>query len=305
MTTCTSPHGRLPALAFLTIATLLMAACSSGPSIKTSQSPPPSQHQSIDQRLILAARTHYPERARLTLDITKELLSSSPEQVKTLLDEMPYDELPRDIQAHLAVQQATIAQIHKKNWEVFEWLDREPVISSNAPEIIEQSHILKALSYSHFGEFKAALDEWLLASPLLSKKQKTTYYDSFWQTLLHAPRTTLESLYNRETSSSLQGWLNLAIIYQSENPLDQQLASLQQWRSQWPGHPAAAYLPDNFDSIRASALQKPRKIAILLPLSGGLGKAGRSVQDGIITAHYETAINSQDPQPELQFYNTH
>ncbi|OED40133.1 hypothetical protein ACH42_17470 [Endozoicomonas sp. (ex Bugula neritina AB1)] len=300
------------ALAALTI---LVAGCSSQPPTSTNNrsilTPVISQgtYKTLEQQLIDASRTQYPRRAELILPITKELLKNNPTRAKELLDQMPYDDLPMSLQARLSVQQATIAEDNNHSWDVFNWLDREPVIVSEDPSVQSQAYILKAKAYSRFGENQAALDEWLTGLPMLNPAERTQYHDAFWQTLLHTPSERLQELYSQPLSKDMRGWIALAQIYQPGKTLERQLSSLQTWQQEWPSHPASSYLPKNFENLRNSAMQRPKKVAVLLPLTGGLSKAGRSVRDGIIAANYESPNHSETDQssteqPELAFYDT-
>ena len=298
----------LPKCAFAALA-ILISGCASGPSSRgvVQQKPAsvisPDTYRSLEQQLIEASRTAYPVRAELTLPITLELLKASPARAKELLDDMPYEELPPSLQAQLSLQQAMIAEASNQNSEVFSWLDREAVIASTDNHLQAQAHILRALAYTRFGEHQAALDEWLAGLPTLPSQEQTQYQDAFWQTLLHTSTERLQELQVQTPSRYFQGWLTLALIYQPGKTLEQQLTSLQNWQQDWLSHPANAYLPQNLDSLRNSTLQRPNQIAVLLPLSGGLSKAGQSVRDGMIAAHYE-ALNADEPTPELKFYDT-
>lgn len=258
---------------------------------------------SVEQTLAEAARSSYPKRAELTLSATGALLETDPERARTLLNNLPYDELNQDLQARIALQQARIAEKNGQNWEVFHWLDREPVISSSDQDLLARAHILRAETYSRFGEHLAALDEWLTGLPMLYQSERTQYHDSFWQSLLHAPPSRLQELFSQTRSSDMKGWLALALIYQPGTPLDEQLASLRSWQSEWRGHPASAYLPENFSALQASAMQRPQNIAVLLPLDGQLAKAGQSIRDGMIAAYYDASTRNE-PVPELTFYDT-
>ena len=292
---------KLPAIAIAVV--ILITACSSQPTAKLSPAPVASSFESIDQQLSEAEKLSYPERASLTFEITKKLIKTDPSRALQILDKMPYEPLPQHLQAEFATQQAQIAQINHQDWAIFEWLDRESVIVSNDTYINAQAHILKALTYSRFGEHQASLDEWLLAAPYLTEAEQEPHYNSFWQTLMHVPAERLNSLYRHEKSHKLKGWLALALIYQTDHSLNQQLTDLEQWKRDWTNHPAHKYLPGNLENLKKSSTKQPDKIAVLLPLSGSLSKAGEAVRDGILASHYE-AMNKDEVIPELRFYNT-
>ena len=286
---------KLPILA-VTALSVMIVGCSSQPTTSTSA-------RSVEQILAEAANSSYPRRAELTLSATNTLLETDPKRAKGFLNNLPYEELPQELQARIAMQQARIAEKSGQNWEVFQWLDREPVISSKTPELLARAHILRAQTYSRFGEHLAALDEWLTGLPMLYRNERTPYEDSFWQSLLHAPASRLKELQTQTRSSDMKGWLALALIYQPGTPLDEQIASLRSWQTEWRGHPASAYLPENFAALQGSAMQRPEKVAVLLPLNGQLARAGQSVRDGMVAAYYD-ASTKDESVPELTFYDT-
>ena len=298
---------KLPVLA-VTALSVIIAGCSSPqtssmPATRPLSAITDASPRTVEQTLAEAARSTYPKRAELTLSATATLLMTDPDRAGNLLNALPYDKLSSELQAQIALQQAQIARKNGQNWEVFYWLDREPVISSNNQDLLAHSHILRAQTYSRFGEHLAALDEWLTGLPKLYRDERAQYQDDFWQSLLHTPAERLQALLSQTRSSDMKGWIALALIYQPGTPLDEQLASLKTWQSDWPGHPARAYLPKNFSALQDSTYQRPEKVAVLLPLEGQLGKAGRSVRDGIIAAYYD-ASSRNETTPELMFFDT-
>ncbi len=299
-------HFRLITLAIPAILMVILAGCSSQPvSQKTDSSTLPGSDLSgqAEQLLIKASGKNHPEKAEIILQATQQILEYDTGRASSILDQLPYNQLPVRIQAQLALQKARIASITNQNWDVFYWLDRESVITSNDNKITGESHILRALAYSKFGEYQASLDEWLSGLPLVSSIQRQQQQDKFWETLLHVPEKRLQNIYPQLINNELKGWVALALIYQPGSALDQQLTRLQSWKRDWPSHPAIVYLPGNFDSLKNNPMNRATQIAVLLPLSGNLAKAGKSVRDGLLAANYE-ALNNRENLPELHFYDT-
>ena len=286
--------------------TTLVAGCSGPSRVRTDALPSQATKgpRSAEQLLAKAAASHFPENVTLTLQASSLLMDSDPVRAKSVLDPIDYDSLTDDLKEALAIQQARIADQSGQSWEVFDWLDRKAIINSADPDTVALAHALRAKAYNRFAEYPAALDEWLGAMPLLDTQQQAIYQNDFWQTLLHVPDTRLSSLISQTPGGNIKGWLELALLYQPGTPLDQQLAGLQNWLQNWPGHPGNIYLPDNFEKLKASSSVKAEKIAILLPLSGNLAKAGRSIRDGIIAASYED-LQHQIKTPELIIFDTH
>lgn len=102
-------------------------------------------------------------------------------------------------------------------------------------------------------------------------------------------------------SQTAQGWIALASIERTawEAPGDF-AAQLADWRSAYPGHPAAQGLLAQIEAEEQARLRYPGKIAFLLPLSGPYAGQGRAVEIGLLAAYYRDA----KPRPELRVYDT-
>ncbi|WP_160174085.1 penicillin-binding protein activator [Endozoicomonas montiporae] len=279
------------------IITAILAGCSSQPPQQVIQQPLPTVDttpRTADQLLVQAERASFPQSAELKITAAEQLLTEQSYRAQNILESIPYDELPSDLQARLSLLRAEIAEHSGQNWEVFHWLDREPVINSTDPGLISRSHILRAKAFNRYGEYLAALDEWLSAMPNLQPEQQEPLYHDFWATLLHTPHERLMSLNAQTRDNNLKGWLELAMIYSPGKALDRQLENLTQWQNHWSDHPARKFLPDNLDSLTAEAVRHPQKIALLLPTSGPLATAGKSVRDGFMAAYYSSNKNSSN-----------
>ena len=294
------------------IITAILAGCSSQPPQRVIQEPLPKVEttpRTADQLLAQAERAAFPESARLKIQAAHKLLSDQPYRAQNVLESIPYDNLSSDLQANLSLVRAEIAEHNGQNWEVFHWLDREPVINSSDSSLVTRSHILRAKAFNRYGEYLAALDEWLPAIPNLHPNQQETFYQDFWTTLLHVPHDRLMALNSQTVDTNLKGWLELAMIYSPGKALDHQLENLSQWRNRWSDHPARQFLPDNLNTLSPEAISHPRKIALLLPTSGPLATAGKSVRDGFMAAYYSAIADhsGSDSQhtPEILFFDTH
>ncbi len=106
--------------------------------------------------------------------------------------------------------------------------------------------------------------------------------------------------------SIAEGWWQLkAQLLRSRSAREQQQV-LSTWRRNWRDHPANQRMPLALQSI-ASDFWQPRHVGLMLPLSGGLGRAGRAVRDGFITA-YLAANAAAQPNAgagfHVSFYDT-
>jgi outer membrane PBP1 activator LpoA protein len=79
----------------------------------------------------------------------------------------------------------------------------------------------------------------------------------------------------------VDGWLALAPIARITSEQERKSALLQ-WRSAWLRHPAARIL---LTDLLGSDAERPRQIALLLPLSSAAREEARAIRDGFLAAH--------------------
>jgi outer membrane PBP1 activator LpoA protein len=120
-------------------------------------------------------------------------------------------------------------------------------------------------------------------------EQPDAIADRLVRALFDVPETDLKAaLADGNLDWQQRGWLEAAFVGFG---MDRQAAS--DWLRQWPEHPAGRYF------LGAEASTTPRRVAVLLPLSGRYGAIARGIQHGMIAALYAT-----DGDRELNFYDT-
>ena len=104
-----------------------------------------------------------------------------------------------------------------------------------------------------------------------------------------------------KTDGVVAGWLALApvTVELQRDPL-RAAPALDNWKRQFPGHPANDSALGLAQSQIAAATEFPNQIALLLPLSGRAEAVGVAVRDGVIASYLE-----QDPaaRPRLKVYD--
>lgn len=118
---------------------------------------------------------------------------------------------------------------------------------------------------------------------------------SVWHDLQRLDADELEFAAARTTDPDWGAWLSLAAL--ANRDLARLSVELQEWLANFPEHPAANPLPGGLEYLRQST-QTPDRVALLLPLSGRLAPAAKSVLDGYLAAHYR-AQRSTPPPPEI------
>lgn len=124
-----------------------------------------------------------------------------------------------------------------------------------------------------------------------------------WRSLNRLDIARLDSL-RTEERSGFRGWLELAIVNRRAHPgMAAQLQAYDDWRARNPSHPAARDEPPHIRARRELAARQPRRIALLLPLSGPLARAGRSIRDGFMAAHYQV-VQAGYSVPQVDVVNS-
>ena len=110
---------------------------------------------------------------------------------------------------------------------------------------------------------------------------------TIWRILNLMPLTSLKQINTLPADNNIKGWIELAIITKTNQNNWQQLEQFyQHWYQQHPNHPAGGAFLSGLASSQTDLIKNPKHIAILLPVQGKLGAAGRAIRDGFLSAHY-------------------
>ncbi len=112
-------------------------------------------------------------------------------------------------------------------------------------------------------------------------------HNKIWGALRSASALEITRALEASHDYDWQGWLELINqIRINQYSLELQLQALQQWQTDWPAHSAAQQLPDELVMLSELPNTRPKKIALILPLTGPLEKVGKSIRDGFLAAFY-------------------
>lgn len=150
-----------------------------------------------------------------------------------------------------------------------------------------QFHEMLASAYQSIGNATESVMERIkLESLLPDDASKANNRRALWLSLTTLPLPELDTLAMEGSNHSiLKGWIELALISR-KNYQDPQLIldNIEQWQTHYPNHPANFILPQPLDAIRRRLYASPRKIALLLPLTGTLAGPGNAIKDGFMAA---------------------
>lgn len=151
-----------------------------------------------------------------------------------------------------------------------------------------QYHETLATAYETAGKSSYAVLERIQLEHLLpNEAARVNNRRILWLTLTRLPVPELNTMaVEAADGSELQGWMKLALT-SKQNISDQQnlYASVEQWQQRYAQHPANSLLPSPLSAVKPLMHGSPRRIALLVTLSGSLAGPGNAVKDGFLAAH--------------------
>ncbi|MCX2982413.1 hypothetical protein EYC98_16235 [Halieaceae bacterium IMCC14734] len=122
---------------------------------------------------------------------------------------------------------------------------------------------------------------------------------TLWQQLQLLPLRELEQERVLSVDPQWLAWLDLTLLTASidVSPLSQ-VNALADWQQQYPEHPFATNPPASLAGLEQLAAATPQRVALILPLTGPLTRAGQAVLDGYLAAMH-IARQNQWPGSEL------
>lgn len=159
----------------------------------------------------------------------------------------------------------------------------------NNPDLNDQQRLvtasLLAMVYQSQGKLLATLDQYnqMLSYTDDSATQQDILMQT-WDYLQTQPYAKLQQYLNSDDLTPLmRGWITLAET--ANTPSNAELSKkLQQWRQQFPAHPANALLPN---TLNQALPDNSKQVALMLPLSGPLGASGTAIKNGFFAAYYQ------------------
>lgn len=294
------PGRRWTSAATVALALLaLLAGCATQPP----EPPGPPPHQELaaqadaaleDGRLAEAAElleeaaalAPAPERPGLRLNAAELLWRlAEPNAVRRLLEGLKPSELAMRPAARYRLLQARLLRLDGRAEAGADLLAPGPA-PGLPPGLRRQWLELQAALLEAAGEpLEAARTQDRLIPLLEGSEALERNRAALWQRLGEVPMEQLRALVP-PPPDRFGGWLELAYLLR-EHALD--AARLERevnaWLERYPLHPGRAIARTEL-AAQLERLQPPRRIALLLPLSGRLASAGQAVQRGFLAAYY-------------------
>ena len=282
-------------------------------SITCSSPPPPVVNtppqiefttESIDELLRQANIASGSDSASLRLNAVEELINSGYLDRAEL--EIESIQNPNRLRATLQVQLALIrAQIAIKQNQfdsALRWLSGNLAESANGDTSAGRRLILlRGQLYQSINRNEDAIIDFISITESWPTNVETSLFEDIWLALTSLRDEELDQLAEEADSYEMRGWIELARIYQVDQfSIRSQLDAIVQWRRIWASHSAAARLPAPLIELQVTWENRPKHIALILPLQEA---AGNAIQEGFLSAYYQSLSVSRDV-PQISVFDS-
>ena len=200
------------------------------------------------------------------------------QKAAAVLSQLEEVTLPRGLQGEYLMQRAQLL-MHFEQWQTAETLLDEIQQLGDRQQRVQLAQLYYQVYVGQERHLSAARQ----LVELATYDPDTDYQELTWQHFAQVPAGYWRQGL-RENSDVLRGWTSLFIrLTQALDDRDPPAPSLERWLLQFPNHPASTQvhaLLENAPWVR----EQPRRIAVLLPLSGQFAQQGQSIRDGVLAA---------------------
>jgi len=180
---------------------------------------------------------------------------------------------------------AALAMLEPMSRQALSLRDRLRVEALRADAWIQKQDPARAV------ELMSRRETWLSSSREIEGNR-----NRLWQGLLFSNPQVLREAARMAANEETRGWLSLASLAASNGQQGVGWSNgIARWRDANPGHPAFAVIGEA-EAFDHELLGYPRQVALLLPLSGRSGAAGKAIQNGFLGAYFATAGALNDSQ---------
>ncbi len=294
-----------PVFLILMLASCTTTAPQQQPTPRFEQADEAAPVSPIDALLSLARSSRSPEAEGYLLEAIELLLQAGrlDEAADALTELRSVEALPQAQQIRGAFAQASLALLQADPVVALQILNSAPLepMANLPPEQQINLRQLRATGLFKSEQYLLAIRERIQLSPLLEGDQLHANNNAIWEVLSSAPANALNITGNNVDSYELRGWLELLrLVNSNQYNLQTQMSSIDQWRNTWTQHRASPRLPDGLSIIYDLWEQRPREIALMLPMQEPLGKA---ISEGFLSAYYD-AISRGHDVPQVRIYDT-
>ena len=162
------------------------------------------------------------------------------------------------------------------------------------PELLSEHLLVLGRAYQDDGQYELALASYLRLGETgtANAEASLNVHDEIWDAIIRFSPAQLDNFASAANSDQSRGWVELARVVSSEQySIRSQLDAIRQWQRIWSQHTASQQLPQRLTKLEQTWQQRPKHIALILPLQDSAGKA---IQEGFLSAYYAAVDVSRD-----------
>lgn len=247
--------------------------------------------EQISELLTTADRSNEPTASQSRLAATALLLNNDQKvRARSVFDQVQKSQLASEQLADYAIASARFERLSSNSNAVLEILT--PLADNNSQALTSTQLIasgqLRAWALQAEQRPLASARERVFIDALISDElAREENRESLWMSLKQVDSDALEQAARQEPARTVRGWLTLALIHSLyRNDIFKERDQLAIWQSEWRDHPASVDLPLDLQSVLALDAEIPKRVTLLLPLSGKLAAAGTAIRDGFMAGYY-------------------
>ena len=285
----------------------LLQACGSTTTVPEQSAPSfDPQDASIGELVRAANATDGLESAQLRILALEAMIASGDNEGATrqwtLLNNL--EDYPETLQLRAALLEAQLALRNGQTAKAVSLLTETADTSfEDRPELLSEYLLALGQAYQDDGQYELALASYLRLGETGTANAGVSLnvHNEIWDAITRFSPAQLDNFASTANSYQSRGWVELARVVSSEQySIRSQLDAIRQWQRIWSQHPASQQLPQRLTKLELSWQQRPKHIALILPLQDSAGKA---IQEGFLSAYYAALDISRDV-PKISVFDS-
>ena len=210
--------------------------------------------------------------------------------------------LPGSYQFRYALVRAEIALHGQQSEAALRWLTGDLIDNlENPAQRVDDYYFLLAGAYHANEKFAEAINAYLQISTSGDQAGDGGLVNSIWDTLIRLDEESVSAYASSANSYESRGWIELAeVVRSNQSSIKRQLDAIKQWQRVWIRHSASTRLPQELHDLQRVWDERPRHIALILPLQE---IAGQAIQEGFFSAYYQALAISREV-PRISIYDS-
>ena len=165
---------------------------------------------------------------------------------------------------------------------------KQPLTLDNPAVFLAEFHELRATAFSMQGDRITSAEEYIKQGKYLKQDEDILKsHQLIWQSLALLNERSLQQMQPARAPDVLSGWMELVRLskkYQLNPTLLR--AAIDNWQRRYIKHPVHLSLIEGLRNRKQEDVALPKKIALLLPLSGRYANAAKAIRDGLFASYY-------------------